>query len=96
MGPDRSGRCSSPRIPVGLAVTASWPIPFRSAYRLLANEDGIAEWLQVVALVVLFVLYLRLVVQLWQSGQRLYAVLFLVARGRGVLHRRRGDLLGLA
>jgi len=66
-------------IPVALAVTGILAVPFRSAYRLLANEDGVAEWLQVVALVVLFGLYVRLIVQLWRSGHRLYALSFVVA-----------------
>jgi len=66
-------------IPVALAIVGILAVPFESAYRLLTKEDGIVEWLQVLALVVLFVIYLRLVVELWRSGHRLYAALFVVA-----------------
>ncbi|MFL5709982.1 MAG: hypothetical protein ACJ77Y_13465 [Chloroflexota bacterium] len=68
-------------IPIALAIAGILAVPFKSAYRVLANEDGIAEWLQVLALVVLFVIYLRLAVRLWRSGHRVYAVLFVVAAG---------------
>src|SRR3954451_16461755 len=66
-------------IPVAFAIVGILAVPFESAYRLLTKEDGIVEWLQVLALVVLFVIYLRLVVELWRSGHRLYAALFVVA-----------------
>ena len=71
-------------VPVGLAIAGIFAVPFESAYRLLVNEDGIAEWLQVLALVVLFAIYLRLGVHLWGLGRRLYSILFVVA-GVGVI-----------
>lgn len=65
-------------IPFALAVTGILAVPFRSAYRLLANEDGIAEWLQVVLIFVCLVAYLRLGWVLWRRGHRLFALLFFV------------------
>jgi hypothetical protein len=70
--------------PVALAVVGILAVPFRSAYRVLANEDGIAEWLQVVLLVTLLFLYAWTAVALWRSGRRGYASLFVLAAA-GVL-----------
>jgi hypothetical protein len=66
-------------IPIGLAIAGILAVPFDTAYRLLTKEDGIVEWLQVLALVVLFTMYLRLIVLLWRTGHRFYAALFVVA-----------------
>jgi hypothetical protein len=65
--------------PFVLAIVAVVAIPFRDAFRILANEDGIAEWGQWLFLVVLVVIYARLSVALWRQRQRPLAVLYAVA-----------------
>ena len=52
--------------PFALAVVAVVLIPFRPAFGVLANEDGIAEWGQWLFLVALVVIYARLAIALWQ------------------------------
>lgn len=65
--------------PFALALLAVVLIPYREAFRILANEDGIAELLRWVSLVVLAVIYLGLAVALWRHGQRLPAALYMAA-----------------
>lgn len=65
--------------PFALAFVAVAAIPFRGAFRALANEDGIAEWGQFVFLVVLVPIYGRISVALWRQGQRPLAILYLLA-----------------
>jgi hypothetical protein len=65
--------------PFALALVAVVLIPFRDGFRILANEDGIAEWGQWVFLVMLVVIYARLSVALWRQRQRPLALLYLVA-----------------
>lgn len=63
-------------IPVVIALAGILAVPFRPAYRLLANEDGITEWLQVVLIVVCLLAYVRIGWVLWRSGHRALALLF--------------------
>ncbi len=65
--------------PFALAVVAVVLIPFRPAFGVLANEDGIAEWGQWFFLVGLVVIYARLAIALWQQKQRPIALLYLLA-----------------
>lgn len=65
--------------PFVLALVAVITVPFRDAFRILANEDGIAEWGQWLFLVMLVVIYARLSVALWRQRQRPLAVLYAVA-----------------
>ena len=62
--------------PFAIAGAGILAVPFRTAYRLLANEDGIAEWLQVVLIVVCLLAYVRIGWVLWRSGHRALALLF--------------------
>ncbi len=66
-------------VPFALAVVAVVLIPFRPAFAVLANEDGIAEWGQWLFLVALIVIYGRLAVALWRQRQRPLALLYAVA-----------------
>jgi hypothetical protein len=65
--------------PFALAFVAVAAIPFRGAFRALANEDGIAEWGQFVFLVLLIPIYARISLALWRQGQRPLALLYLLA-----------------
>lgn len=65
--------------PFALAFVAVAAIPFRGAFRALANEDGLAEWGQFVFLAVLIPLYARISFALWQQRQRPLALLYLLA-----------------
>jgi hypothetical protein len=65
--------------PFVLAVVATALIPFRPAFGVLANEDGIAEWGQWFFLVGLVVIYARLAIALWQQKQRPLALLYALA-----------------
>lgn len=65
--------------PFAIAGAGILAVPFRTAYRLLANEDGIAEWLQVVLIVVCLLAYVRIGWVLWRSGHRALALLFWIA-----------------
>ena len=65
--------------PFALAVVAVVLIPFRPAFGVLANEDGIAEWGQWLFLVGLVVIYARLAIALWRQKQRPLALLYAVA-----------------
>ena len=65
--------------PFALAFVAVAAIPFRGAFRALANEDGLAEWGQFVCLIVLVPLYARLSFALWRQGQRPVALLYALA-----------------
>lgn len=65
--------------PIVLGAVAVLAIPFRSAFRVLANEDGLIEWGQVVLAVSLIVVYAAIAVTLWRSGRRTWAALFGVA-----------------
>jgi hypothetical protein len=66
-------------VPFALAFVAVAAIPFRGAFRALANEDGIAEWGQFVLIVVLVPIYARLSLALWRQGQRPLSLLYLLA-----------------
>jgi hypothetical protein len=63
-------------VPFALVVVAVALIPFRPAFAILANEDGIAEWGQWLFLVALFFVYARLAVALWRQKQRPLALLY--------------------
>lgn len=65
--------------PFALAFVAVAAIPFRSAFRTLANEDGIAEWGQFAFLVLLVPLYAGISLALWRQRQRPLAALYLLA-----------------
>jgi hypothetical protein len=65
--------------PFALAIVAVALIPFREAFRIFANEDGIVEWGQWLCLVALAVIYARLSIALWRQGLRLLALLYVVA-----------------
>lgn len=65
--------------PFALAFVAVLAIPFRGAFRALANEDGLAEWGQFVSLIVLVPVYAGLSVALWRRGQRPLALLYALA-----------------
>lgn len=65
--------------PFALAVVAVSMIPFRPAFGVLANEDGIAEWGQWLFLVALAVIYARLAIALWRQHQRPLALLYAAA-----------------
>lgn len=65
--------------PFALAFVAVAAIPFRGAFRALANEDGLAEWGQFVFLIVLIPLYARISFALWRQHQRPLALLYLLA-----------------
>jgi hypothetical protein len=65
--------------PFVLAVLAAVLIPFRTAFGILANEDGIAEWGQWFFLVALIVIYARLAIALWRQKQRPLALLYALA-----------------
>ena len=65
--------------PFALALLAVAAIPFRSAFRTLANEDGIAEWGQFVFLVVLVPLYAWVASALWRQRQLPLAGLYALA-----------------
>lgn len=65
--------------PFALAFVAVAAIPFRSAFRTLANEDGLAEYGQFVCLVILIPVYARIAVALWRQRQRPLAGLYVLA-----------------
>ena len=65
--------------PFALALVAVAAIPFRGAFRALANEDGVAEWGQFVCLIILIPVYARLSFALWRQGQRPLALLYAIA-----------------
>lgn len=64
--------------PIGIALAGILAVPFRSAYSVLANEDGIAEWLQVLMLVTMLVAYVGTAALLWRTGHRTFAALFAI------------------
>ncbi len=65
--------------PFALALVAVAAIPFRGAFRALANEDGVAEWGQFFCLIVVIPVYARLSFALWRQGQRPLALLYAIA-----------------
>lgn len=65
--------------PFALAFVALAATQFRAAFRVLANEDGLAEWGQFVFLVVLIPLYARISVALWRQRQRPLALVYALA-----------------
>jgi len=83
LGDDSAEWCLSRRtsillffLPFAVAVAALAAIPFRGAFRVLANEDGLAEWGQFVFLLVLIPVYARLSVALWRQGPRPVGLLY--------------------
>jgi hypothetical protein len=65
--------------PFAVACAAMVAIPFRGAFRVLVNEDGIAEWGQFVLLVLLIPIYARISLVLWRRGQRRLALVYALA-----------------
>jgi hypothetical protein len=60
----------------GLALAAL--LPFKAPFAWLTSEDGIIEWLQVVALVVGGLLFASLALELFRAGRRPAGILFVV------------------
>ena len=63
-------------IPFLIAIVGVAAVPIRPVYRVLANEDGVAEWGQFVCLALLIVLYARLGWELWRRDHRWLAILY--------------------
>jgi hypothetical protein len=66
-------------IPVGIAFVGLSTLPFPRLYGLLANEDGLVEWAQVVALIVVLAACVSLAIALWRVDRRSLAALYAVA-----------------
>ena len=63
-------------IPFVIAIVGVAAVPFRPLYRILANEDGVAEWGQFICLALLIFLYARLGWELWRRDHRWLAILY--------------------
>ena len=65
--------------PLALAALVVLTALVRPVYRVIINEDGIVEWLQVLVLIGLVIAGLALGARLWRSGHRAWAIVFGVA-----------------
>lgn len=62
--------------PVVVALSGIVAFPFRGIYAVLANEDGVVEWLQFGILLVLIGTYAILARRLWRADRRGLAVFY--------------------
>jgi hypothetical protein len=68
-------------VPFIIAIVGVAAVPVRPLYRLLANEDGLAEWGQFISIALLILLYARIGYELWRRDHRWLGILYLAAMG---------------
>jgi hypothetical protein len=61
---------------VGMVALAALFVVWRGAFRLLLDEDGVAEWLQIVCWIAVAVFAAAIAARRWRAGHRWQALLF--------------------
>lgn len=63
-------------VPVAIALVGATTFPFRDLYAILANEDGVVEWSQVILLMVMVATYAHIAVLLWRADRKWLAAAY--------------------